>query len=186
MEDWITKIANKHDYWVRIINSYGESLYAEDIVQELYIRLYKYATEDKVLIDGEVNYSYVSFVLRNLFYDYCKKKKQVELVRIGEGYNTPANKEYSYMEQTQADEAILRINDKINNHIKKWHWYDGHLYDLHINKGMSMRSISRGAGISLKNICETMKRCRKDMEQFMSDEVQQDIDNYKEGNYELV
>jgi DNA-directed RNA polymerase specialized sigma24 family protein len=38
---WLEKVAQHHKEWVEIIHKFGEYDYAEDIVQETYIALYK-------------------------------------------------------------------------------------------------------------------------------------------------
>ena len=46
---WLELVAAQHKDWVAIINSFGEYRYAEDIVQEMYFVLIKYASEEKVI-----------------------------------------------------------------------------------------------------------------------------------------
>ena len=41
--DWLGLVAKQHKEWIRIVNGFGEYDYAEDIVQESYLILYKYA-----------------------------------------------------------------------------------------------------------------------------------------------
>ena len=45
--DWLGIVAKRHREWVKIVNSFGEYNYAEDIVQECYLTIYKYADEKK-------------------------------------------------------------------------------------------------------------------------------------------
>ena len=73
---WLAKVAVYHDDWIKVVQSFGEYDYAEDIVQESYIALWKYADAEKLLDDnGEVRKGYVYFTLRSLFYQYYNKKK---------------------------------------------------------------------------------------------------------------
>ena len=69
----LKKLAEKHDDWVRIVRKLGCDYYiAEDVVQEVYMRLYKYRerVSDKVITpDGEVNTFYMFVTLRNLLRD---------------------------------------------------------------------------------------------------------------------
>ena len=54
---WLEKVAERHTEWVNIIKGFGEYEYAEDLVQECYITLYKYANEEKIieLIKSKIN-----------------------------------------------------------------------------------------------------------------------------------
>ena len=46
---WLAKVAERHSEWISIVNSFGEYDFAEDIVQECYLTLYKYADEEKII-----------------------------------------------------------------------------------------------------------------------------------------
>ena len=46
---WLAKVAERHYEWVKIVNSFGEFNYAEDLVQQCYLTLYKYADEKKII-----------------------------------------------------------------------------------------------------------------------------------------
>ena len=74
---WLEKVAEHHEDYLEIVRKFGEQFLAEDIVQEMYIKLSKYCTPEKIIRkDGQVNKSYVYFVLRNLFLDYQKEKNK--------------------------------------------------------------------------------------------------------------
>jgi len=45
--NWLKEVAKFHADYLRIVQSYGEDFYAEDIVQEMYIRLHKYADRER-------------------------------------------------------------------------------------------------------------------------------------------
>jgi len=38
---WLGKVAERHNEWIRIVHSFGEYDYADDIVQEMYLVLNK-------------------------------------------------------------------------------------------------------------------------------------------------
>ena len=52
---WLAKVAERHNEWISIVNSFGEYDYDEDIVQEAYVALYKYANEEKIIKNGIVS-----------------------------------------------------------------------------------------------------------------------------------
>ena len=73
--NWLKKVAELHEDYLRMVKSFGEELLAEDIVQEMYIKLSKYADADKVLRkNGQINKSYIFLTLRCLYYDLQKKE----------------------------------------------------------------------------------------------------------------
>ena len=77
---WLNQVAQHHKEWIKIINSFGEYDYAEDIVQETYIALYKYADATKIIdASGNVRKGYVFFTLKSLFFQYYNKKMKVKI-----------------------------------------------------------------------------------------------------------
>jgi len=39
--EWLKIVAKDHKEWVKLVQSFGEDFFAEDIVQESYLRLHK-------------------------------------------------------------------------------------------------------------------------------------------------
>ena len=68
MSHWLEIVAKQHKEWIRVINSFGEYDYAEDIVQEMYIVLHKYADPNKIITKGKANRGYIYFTLRTTYY----------------------------------------------------------------------------------------------------------------------
>ena len=65
---WLAKVAERHNEWISIVNSFGEYDFAEDITQEMYLTLYKYADEEKIIKNGVVSRGYVYFTIRSLYF----------------------------------------------------------------------------------------------------------------------
>ena len=71
-------IGKQHTLWLKYLNKLGCQKDCEDIVQEMYIKIYNYLQKyDRNLMynDDEVNYYFVYVTLQNLYYDTIKKKK---------------------------------------------------------------------------------------------------------------
>ena len=78
---WLEQVAKHHKEWVEVINKLGEYDYAEDIVQESYIALMKYANAEKLIdVNGNVRKGYMFFTLRSLYYQIYNKKKKINKV----------------------------------------------------------------------------------------------------------
>ena len=80
--DWLGLVAKQHKEWIRIVNGFGEYDYAEDIVQESYLILYKYAKPEKVIENGIIRRGYMYFTLRTTYYLYYNSKRKVRKVSI--------------------------------------------------------------------------------------------------------
>ena len=58
---WLEIVAKEHKYYVDVVKSFGEYNFAEDIVQEMYLRIHKYTSPEKIVKDGIVNKGFIWF-----------------------------------------------------------------------------------------------------------------------------
>lgn len=174
---WLNIVAKHHKEYVGIVQSFGEYFYAEDIVQEAYLRMLKYCKPEAIITNGSVNKSYVYFVLRNMYLDFEKHKAKhpkISIEEVGQLTNEDS--------QLQKHEAYEQILKKINNEIESWHWYDQMLFDLYKKTGKSIREISADTKISVKSIWETLRHCKNRLKE----NVGEDYEDYKNTDYELI
>lgn len=149
----LTLIAKDHDKWLRISKSFGLGNDAEDLVQDMYLKINDWKGKyDKTLMfnESEVNHYFVFRVLRNLFLDKCKKKNIN--VSMQEYYEPTANySSFEYREQL----------DVIQEEIKSWHLYDRKIYELIYVEGYSMLELSKLTGIDYYSIYRTKNKIEK-------------------------
>ena len=50
--DFLKEVAKHHKEWIKTVTALGGGSYSEDIVQEMYIKLYKYADANKIIKEG--------------------------------------------------------------------------------------------------------------------------------------
>lgn len=174
---WIEQVAKHHKEWVEIIHKLGEFDYAEDIVQESYIALMKYANADKLIdANGFVRKGYMFFTLRSLYYQFYNKKKKINKVsfdgcwELFDDSNVEEHKAYN--------DICLLIDDEIDN----WHWYDRKLFKLYRDTDMSMRDISKETNISLISIFHSIKNYKE----ILSTKFQKDYQDYINNDYNQI
>ena len=155
---WLGKVAEHHNEWVKVVQSFGEFDYAEDIVQEMYIKLSKHENSDRFYKNGTIYKGFVWITLRNMFVDYQKVKMRLEKVSITEAVQLKDESESD--EKTNA-KSLMDI--KINNVVDSWHWYDKMLFNLYRNSGLSYRQIENETGISFKSVYSTITNCKKSL-----------------------
>ena len=178
---WIAKVAQHHDEYVSTVKGFGEDFFAEDIVQESYIKIIKYCREEQLIKDGEVRKAYMYFVLRNMFLDFKKQKNNKNKVStevlnyLGEGISND-------LEEIQRADALNKIFDKVDTVVKDLHWYDELLFKLYRDTGKSMRTLSKETGISTSSIFTTLKKCKD----AIREEVSEDYQDYLNEEYELI
>ena len=179
--DWIEKVAQHHDEYVATVRGFGEDFFAEDIVQESYIKIIKYVRKEQIIKDGEVRKAYMYFILRNMFLDFKKQKNNKNKVSadvlnyLGEGISND-------LEEIEKADALNRIFDKVDTVVRDLHWYDEMLFNLYRTTGKSMRTISKETGISTSSIFTTLKHCKDTIRE----EVGEDYTDYLNEEYELI
>lgn len=156
MAEWLTMVSVHHKEWVSLVKSWGEKEMAEDLVQEMYLRLLQYTTPEKIIKDGKVNKSFVWITLRNMHFSLIREKKKIEKIRIGTGFEI--EDEQSEIMKHEATDLLI---DQIESEIDSFHWYDKKMFELHVKSGMSMRYIEKGTKISLTSIHNTIKKCKE-------------------------
>jgi RNA polymerase sigma factor (sigma-70 family) len=168
-------IAQDHKHWIKVVNHFGEYEMAEDLVQEMYLRVNKYANTSKLITDGKVNGGYVRFVLMSITYDYHKSKKKLEKIRIGEGFEIEDTTDGS-------EEAYGTFLERLDAEMNTWHWFDRQLFKIYINEEKSMRDLAEGTTISCSTIFNTLKNCK----QRLKDNLGESWDDFKNNDWELI
>lgn len=175
--EWLKPIAEHHNEWVNMVKSFGERNYPEDIVQEAYIRIWKYSSPEKILKNGNPNKGFMWIVLKNTYSLYLKekaKRKKVSLYKIAElsDDNTPLCRKF----------AQYKLDKLIDSETDNWHWYDKMLFKYYLESGKSLRQIEAETNISLTSLFNTMKNCK----QRLKENVSEDWEDFKNEDWELL
>ena len=174
---WLDKVAERHYEWIAIVNSFGEYEMAEDIVQESYLALYKYADEEKIIKNGVVSRGYLYFTLRSLYFQYYNSKKKIEKIYIDDEETTTQIADYSEMDEQVAYGKICIL---IDEHIENWRWYERKLFLLYRDSPLSIRGIAAETGISWVSIYHTLKAAKQELKEIFNE----DYLDYKNQDYE--
>jgi RNA polymerase sigma factor (sigma-70 family) len=175
--EWLTSVAKEHKEWVKLVKSFGEDFFAEDIVQEAYLRLHKYCKPENVIQDGKVNKGFMYFVLRNIFLQFIKTEKKGEMVSL--------EKLALLKDETEnlaREEAYGRLLVLMNQEVEKWHWYDRQLFVIYKDTDLSIRDIAKETTISSSSIFNTIKNCKRKIKSVL----EEDYADYKNADYEFI
>jgi len=134
-------IYSKHRHWIRVVEKFGELRYAEDIVQEAYIKVFQ----------KDINEAYFYFTLRSLTMDLHRKK--IEML--------PITKEVEYEMSLVEEIDLIDLTQPYNDFIDTWEWYDKMLFRLWVESGVSMREIARRTNIGFMSVYNTIKNCKE-------------------------
>lgn len=178
-QEWLKIVASEHKEWVNIVKSLGEYDYAEDIVQESYIALYKYAKPENIITNGKVNRGYMFFTLRSLLYQYYNKKSKVHKLSLD------SDEVYLQIpDTTNLDEhnAFYKLCNMIDKETSNWHWYDRKMFNLYKDTDMSIRKIAKETNISWVSIFNTLKNCK----QIINNKFKEDYEDFKNKDYDRI
>ena len=173
---WINKVAKHHKEYVNTIKGFGEDFYAEDLVQEMYVRFITKNKEQQVMNKGEVNRYYVFLTLRSLFVDFYRQKSKIIKINVSEILNL------EQIDEIEQHEAFGSLINKVTQEMNNWHHYDRLLFQLYKDSNMSMREIAQGTNISLRSIFCTLKHCKERLKE----NVGEDYLDFKNEDFELI
>lgn len=128
------EIFKQHTRWINIVKQLGINDYAEDIVQEAYI---------KCLEKKSINEAYFYLTLRSLAFDLHRKQKKIIKVPI---------EEINISIEIDKENEVFEIVDRL-------HWFDKQVFYLYYDNKLSMRKIAKETGISLSTIFNTISKC---------------------------
>lgn len=165
---------------------------AEDLVQEMYLRLNKYVdNEEKIMYKntGGVNHFYVWVTLRNMWNTYITKKKKGNILLFSE---LPDSESIISMISDSQEEAELieeiglaqkRLYDKIIDEVDSWDsWYNKKLFKVYYMTDIGLRQLSRETKISLTSLFNSCKNFRE----VIKDELGEDYKDLLNGDYNLI
>jgi len=157
---------------------------ANEIVQEMYIRVHDYTRDIKKIMynEKEVNTFYIYITLRNLYYsNFAKYGKSIKTKKIylftemdENKFNKLFNNYYEdyelYTQGVNKKKNLDKLHDKIEKTIDSWYWYDKKLTKLYFNSGMSMRDLSKATKISLSSIFNTLTNAKEKIRESTKEE----------------
>lgn len=176
---WLRLVAERHDEWVKMVHSFGEYTYAEDIVQEMYIALLKYTNSDKIIENGVVSRGYVFFTIRSLYYQFYNKTKKISKVSLDDEV---LRHQIVYSDNVEENEAFHKICLMVDDISDSWGWYDRKLWKLYSQTDMSMRKLAKETNISWVSIYNSLKHLKQELK----DKLSEDYKDYKNKDYERI
>ena len=197
----LNELSKYHKDWLNIAYNFLNSKQdAEDVVQDMYIKVHRYGIElDKVRYKDGINKYFFYQVIRNMCLDVVKNR-----------YNT-IEIENTYATSEESDkslEALQILFSRIDEEVQTWKPYERDLFEIYMYSGLSLRDISkgtiknqgerkevkkaklvhsnyklneksveRGTSISVNNLFTTIKRCKERLKDKFSEDFQDYFNN---------
>jgi RNA polymerase sigma factor (sigma-70 family) len=135
-------IYSKHKHWIATVKRLGEQYYAEDIVQEAYIKVH----------GKEINEAYFYFTLRSLTVDLQRSKsKSIMVIEEIADYSVG-------LEELICDGVCIA---DVNSYINTLTGYDKLLFKAYMNSGLSIRKFAKEIDISFMSVYQTITKIKK-------------------------
>lgn len=182
--EWLGIVARDHDKWVNIVKSMGEFDYAEDIVQQSYLAIYKYSSADKIIKNGKVSDGYMFFTLRTMLYQFYNQKKKIQKVYLDD---VRYELDKIFEDNMEEQKAFHQICQLVDEEMENWTWYNRKLTELYRDTDMSIRKIAAETKISFVSIFNTLKKCKNQIKSQLHEEwedyVNKDFDRIKKTKH---
>jgi len=190
MKNWLEEIAKYHENWIKIARKFGAGSYSEDVVQEMYLKVHKYADEKKTIVNGKVNSRYIYLVLYSISIEFVRQKDKIYKIQIEEFYKDKDFaeiidedlKKLTSKDELDREEAYSRLCNKMDNELENWHFYDVGIFKIYRDTNLSIRGMAKDTKISFVNIFHTLKKGKK----IMREKFGEDCEDYKNKDYDLI
>jgi len=188
MANELEKIAKNHDLWLKMIMNMGcNPSVAEDIIQEMYLKLDKLIKQGKNVMydDASANRFYIYLTLKSMFIDYKRAKGRYtffEIMENDEASNTDESASFYSGVDTEEQEAFTKIYDKILNEINSWDFYNKNLCIAYFTTGMSLDKLTKELGIGRSSIYNSIRNHRE----IIRDKFQEDVEDFYNKDYDKI
>ncbi len=176
----LEKIAKHHKEFINAAKSlYGNNQeirnYAEDYIQEVYMKLSRYDDlYDKVIKpDGTVSKGYVFFCMRSVVLNALGKKKVIKYSYEGDMFDVEQKFIGMNHENVSGIEAIIEQERDLTTVAREQveelmykvaeensHWFDYNLFKTYLNTGKSFRVLAQETGLGIQTIYLSIKKTK--------------------------
>lgn len=161
-------LAVHHKEYVNTVKSlYGNTHeiynYAEDFVQEAYLKLSRYDNlYDKVVRpDLTVSKGYMFFCLRSIVINQLKKKRVIKYNYVGEKYDMEEKYMLTSEERDPLDEAVDMLEQKMYKIAEEGNdWFDFKLFETYLKTGKSFRTLAKETSLGIQTIYLSIKKTK--------------------------
>lgn len=162
----LEKLYKHHKELIKMASVFSKQE-AEDIVQEVYIKLHLYSSAEKCFTNDNLNKSYLFIVIRSVYLTQFYNKFLTEDIKdcyIEESFNEEYEIEW------------YKFRTKCEAEVNSWDIYDKKLFTLYRDNDISIRKLAKETGISFVSIFHSLKQHK----QKLRDLFQEDYNNLKE------
>jgi len=157
----------KHHTWLlqcayNLVNSKSG---AEDLTQNLYLKLMEMKDCKKIMYKQDVNLFYLYKMLKSIHLNAIKK--QVSSLPLDDDICNIAAETYSYEADNEFEERLRLTNEALELE----YWFGSKLLRVYIEEDHSIQSLHKATGISNSTIWTQMQKTKKNIKQYVKDKT---------------
>ena len=147
----------KHHNWLSQVayNFTQNKDNAEELIQELYLKLMEMKDINKIMYNNDINLFYLYKMVKSIYLNGLKKQTN-HLPIDDDLVNLPAD---SY--SIDADNEFERVLELTNEALDSIHWFDAKLLRVYLEDNHSIQSLHNATGISNSTIFTSMKKSKQ-------------------------
>ena len=184
----LEKVAKNHDLWLKMVLNMGcNPSMAEDIVQQMYLRIDRLVKEGKNVMYNEesANRFYIYLTLKSMYIDYTRIKSKHTFFEIMDNDEVDDLTESAYYYagmDMEEQEAFTRIYNKILDEINTWDFYNKNLCIAYFTTDLSLDKLVKELGIGRSSIYNTVKIHKK----IIKDKFKEDVEDFYNKDYDKI
>jgi RNA polymerase sigma factor (sigma-70 family) len=158
----------KHNTWLLqcAYNLTNSKIEAEELVQNLYLKLMEMTNIQKIMYKQDINLFYLYKMLRSMHLNAVKK--QVSSLPLNDDVCNLAAESYSY----ELDSQFERMVELTNECLDEMYWFDAKLLRVYIEEDHSIQSLHNATGISNSTIWTTLKKSKQNVRNYINKNMQ--------------
>jgi RNA polymerase sigma-70 factor (ECF subfamily) len=134
---------------------------AEELVQDLYLRLMEMKDCKRIMYKQDVNLYYLYRMLKSIFLNGLKK--QTSTLPLDDDLYNLAAEEYSYSADNEFEERLRLTNECLD----EMYWFDAKLLRVYLDEDHSIQSLHNVTGISNSTIWSSLKKTKKYVKEYV-------------------
>ena len=153
----------KHHVWLKqcAYNFTGDKLNAENLVQDLYLKLLELKDITKIMYKNDINLYYLYKMMRSTYLNGIKKTTST--LAINDDMLEIQQEEYSYSADSEWEEMVRLTNEALD----KEHWFGSRLLKVYIEEEHSIQSLHDATGISNSTIWTQLNKTKKHIREYV-------------------
>jgi DNA-directed RNA polymerase specialized sigma24 family protein len=147
----------KHNVWLLqcAYNFTNSKDKANELVQDLYLKLLELKDIQKIMYKEDINLFYVYKMLRSIYLN--GQKKSITMLPIDEELYNLSTSEYDEQADSDWERALALSNEALD----QLYWFDTKLFRVYIEENHSIQSLHNATGISNSTIWTSMKKTKQ-------------------------